>query len=241
MAALGCSIWDLIPWPGTEVRLRALGVQSLSHWVKREVPIFDSYWGVTRWFCFGRLLPSQHSRTFRTLNPSCLQTLEIVWAHSPAWPNQIPRSSSEPLCEVFMYSSILAVILEIAVRWPEKVEKFWFLRKRKPASNPLEQTPMNRHAPSHRERGDDYPPSVLRSFPSSYQCLPLMRSFCPEGPEILQFPSVENKTTGPNGSRFMLCPKSSSWDLRQWNHKPVSQESPAHTTQVVCPQDPAML
>lgn len=133
----------------------------------------------TRWFCFGRLLPSQHSRTFRTSNPSCLQTLEIVWARGPAWANQIPRSSAGPLCEVFMYSLIVAVILKIAVRWTEKVEKFWFLWKRKTASHPLEQTPMNRQAAPHREHGDDYPPSILRSFPSSYERLPLMRSFLP--------------------------------------------------------------
>lgn len=35
LAVLGCRIWDLIPWPGIELRLSALGVQSLGHWVKK--------------------------------------------------------------------------------------------------------------------------------------------------------------------------------------------------------------
>ena len=65
-----------------------------------------------------------------------------------------------------MYSLILAVILKIVVRWTEKVEKFWFLWKRKTASQLLEQKPMNRLEAPDREHGDDYSSSVLRSFPS---------------------------------------------------------------------------
>ena len=32
MWTLSCSTWDLIPWAGIKLGLRALGVQSLSHW-----------------------------------------------------------------------------------------------------------------------------------------------------------------------------------------------------------------
>ena len=35
---LVCSLWDLVPLPGTEPRPPALGAQSLSHWTPREVP-----------------------------------------------------------------------------------------------------------------------------------------------------------------------------------------------------------
>ena len=42
MAALGlcCSMWVLVPQPGIEPRLPALGAWSLSHWTAREVPAF---------------------------------------------------------------------------------------------------------------------------------------------------------------------------------------------------------
>ena len=35
---LSCSMWDLVPWPGTEPGAPALEVWSLSHWTTREVP-----------------------------------------------------------------------------------------------------------------------------------------------------------------------------------------------------------
>ena len=38
---LHCSVWDLIPWPGFEPKAPALGAQSLSHWITREVPMHD--------------------------------------------------------------------------------------------------------------------------------------------------------------------------------------------------------
>ena len=34
---LRCSMWDLVPWPGTEPRLPALEAGSLRHWTIREV------------------------------------------------------------------------------------------------------------------------------------------------------------------------------------------------------------
>ena len=40
---LSCSMWDLVPWPGMEPKLPALGAQSLSHWTIREVPSTASY------------------------------------------------------------------------------------------------------------------------------------------------------------------------------------------------------
>ena len=32
MQALSCNMWDLVPWPGIEPRLPALGAWRLSHW-----------------------------------------------------------------------------------------------------------------------------------------------------------------------------------------------------------------
>ena len=33
-----CGMWDLVHWPGVELRSLALEAQSLSHWTTREVP-----------------------------------------------------------------------------------------------------------------------------------------------------------------------------------------------------------
>ena len=40
LAALGlsCGMWDLVLWPGIEPGPPALGMQSLSQWITREVP-----------------------------------------------------------------------------------------------------------------------------------------------------------------------------------------------------------
>ena len=40
MGTLSYIMWHLVPWPGTEPTPPALGVQSLSHWNTREVPLF---------------------------------------------------------------------------------------------------------------------------------------------------------------------------------------------------------
>ena len=40
---VSCSMWDLIPWPRTKLRLPALEVRSLSHWTTREVPDTSVY------------------------------------------------------------------------------------------------------------------------------------------------------------------------------------------------------
>ena len=37
--SLSCCMWDLVPWPGIEPRPPASGVQSLSRWATREVPV----------------------------------------------------------------------------------------------------------------------------------------------------------------------------------------------------------
>ena len=34
-------MWDLVPQPGIEPRMPALGAQSLTHWITREVPFLD--------------------------------------------------------------------------------------------------------------------------------------------------------------------------------------------------------
>ena len=38
MRTLGCGMWDLVPWPGIELRPPVLGVWSFSHWTIREAP-----------------------------------------------------------------------------------------------------------------------------------------------------------------------------------------------------------
>ena len=38
MQASSPSMWEPVPWPGTELRSAALGVWSLSHWTTKEVP-----------------------------------------------------------------------------------------------------------------------------------------------------------------------------------------------------------
>ena len=42
MLTLNCSMWDLVPGPGIQPRLPALGVRSLSHWTGRKVPLLQS-------------------------------------------------------------------------------------------------------------------------------------------------------------------------------------------------------
>ena len=37
MGTLSCGLWDLVSWPGIELRPSALGAWSLSHWTTREV------------------------------------------------------------------------------------------------------------------------------------------------------------------------------------------------------------
>ena len=39
MPGLNCGLWDLVPWPGIEPGLPALGAQNLSHWTTRETPV----------------------------------------------------------------------------------------------------------------------------------------------------------------------------------------------------------
>ena len=46
---LSCSMRDLVPWPGTELRPPALGAWSLSHWTTRQVPLclfFKGSWSL---------------------------------------------------------------------------------------------------------------------------------------------------------------------------------------------------
>ena len=37
LQTLSCSMWDLVPWPGTELQLPALGVRDFTRWTMREV------------------------------------------------------------------------------------------------------------------------------------------------------------------------------------------------------------
>ena len=47
MWALGCSIWDLVPWPGIEPGPSALEAQNLNHWTTRKVPYV--YFRLGKW------------------------------------------------------------------------------------------------------------------------------------------------------------------------------------------------
>ena len=50
--ALSCGLWDLVPWPGIELRPQALGAWSLGHWTTREVPkntLFSDFRDWTVW------------------------------------------------------------------------------------------------------------------------------------------------------------------------------------------------
>ena len=38
-----CGTWDLVPWPGVEAGLPALGAQNLNHWITREVPYLNIF------------------------------------------------------------------------------------------------------------------------------------------------------------------------------------------------------
>ena len=51
LAVLGVSwgMWDLVPWPEVEPRLRALGVRSVSHWPTREVLILIVFLNHPKW------------------------------------------------------------------------------------------------------------------------------------------------------------------------------------------------
>lgn len=40
---LSCSMYNLVPWPRFEPSFPALGAQSLSHWITRDIPAFDFY------------------------------------------------------------------------------------------------------------------------------------------------------------------------------------------------------
>ena len=39
VSGLSCGMWDVVPWPGIEPGLPALGAWSFSHWTTREVPL----------------------------------------------------------------------------------------------------------------------------------------------------------------------------------------------------------
>ena len=59
-----CSMWNLVPRPGIEPRLPALGVQSLSHWTTREVPGFLVY--VTLWnLCIMNIFLCQETKPWK--------------------------------------------------------------------------------------------------------------------------------------------------------------------------------
>ena len=68
---LSFGMWGLVPWPGIKPGPPALGAQSLSHWITREVPGLLQLWLVASfflvyfsifWFC--------HSPKSYTVTPS---------------------------------------------------------------------------------------------------------------------------------------------------------------------------
>ena len=57
---LSCSLWDLVPWPGIKPVPPALGVQSLSHWITRQVTVVfgcSDHEGLLVFFCFFAKFP----------------------------------------------------------------------------------------------------------------------------------------------------------------------------------------
>ena len=57
---LGCSMWDLVPWPGNEPGSPELGAHSLSHWTTREVPLLLFEW--KHWASKNVSCPKSHSQ-----------------------------------------------------------------------------------------------------------------------------------------------------------------------------------
>ena len=55
MQTLGCGMWDLVPRLGMEPGPPALGAQSLSHWITREVPEVNSIFAGSESAWLGRV------------------------------------------------------------------------------------------------------------------------------------------------------------------------------------------
>ena len=51
---LSCGIWALVPWPGIEPGLPALGEQSFNHWITREVHKVKVTRLLWQWDCSGK-------------------------------------------------------------------------------------------------------------------------------------------------------------------------------------------
>ena len=72
MQTLSCSIWDLVPWPGSEPGPPALGAQSLNHWItKSHTSGTDIQWTCPQSALF--LLSSSHCK------PVGLQLLDFLF------------------------------------------------------------------------------------------------------------------------------------------------------------------
>ena len=89
MPTLRCSMWDLVPWPGTEPRSPVLGARSLSPWATREVPSIINYnlhavHYISRTYLF-------YSWEFGLFNP-------LLPFHRPRWP---PRLWQPPVWSLY--------------------------------------------------------------------------------------------------------------------------------------------
>ena len=69
---LSCSMWGLVPWPGIKSRPPAQGVQSLSHWTPREVPLSVDFDGQQLVKKSPRLAVLIHTTCTPCTSPVCL-------------------------------------------------------------------------------------------------------------------------------------------------------------------------
>ena len=93
MSGLGCGrralsfgVWDPVPWPGIEPWPPVLGVQSLSHWITREVPGIcfwaREFWPVEWIYMSGFYLPSASQLQLCFIN----ENFCISWSNHHIFP-----------------------------------------------------------------------------------------------------------------------------------------------------------
>ena len=74
-------MWDLVPWPGIEPGPPTLAVQSLGHWMTREVPLFSNIW----WFDIHRTYSSFLVSFFSLLSKHFFCVVLLKWSGITSW------------------------------------------------------------------------------------------------------------------------------------------------------------
>ena len=69
---LSCSMWDLVPWSGIKSMPPALGAWSLSHWITREIPLFNVL------FHYGLSQDIEYSSLCYWVGPCCPSVLYVI-------------------------------------------------------------------------------------------------------------------------------------------------------------------